>query len=68
MVLLYQTDQFQGELKSSDEGAVCRVDNRDILNLHLAPDMEDIWKVFYDETLGEFFYYREHGNWKHVLK
>lgn len=68
MVLLYKTNKFTGELKSSEEGEVYWIDVNELSKMKLANDMNDLMKVFLDDNLSEFRYYVENGEWKHVLK
>ena len=68
IVLFYKTDQFTGELTSSDEGQVFWTDFDSLSKLHLARDMQDMIKVFLNEELSEFYYYKEDEKWKYVLK
>ena len=68
MVLFYKTDKFTGELKSSSEGEVFWTELNNLSNLMLAKDMDDMLKVFLDDTLSEFYYYCENGVWKYTLK
>lgn len=68
MVLMYKTDKFSGELHSSEEGQVYWVNKDDFLGLKLAPTMEEYIKVFLDDDLSEFFFYKENGEWKIALK
>lgn len=68
IVLFYKTNRFTGELKSSEEGKVFWVDLEDFAKLELAGDMEDMLKVFLEEDLSEFYYYREDNVWKYCLK
>lgn len=67
VVLLYRANRYSGELRSSDEGEVFWIP-RDSLSQHqLSIDMEDMVKVFESDTLSEFYYYLENGDWKHKL-
>lgn len=67
VVLLYRASRYSGELRSSDEGEVFWIP-RDQLSQHkLSIDMEDMVKVFESDTLSEFYYYLENGDWKHKL-
>ena len=67
VVLLYRASRYSGELRSSDEGEVFWIP-RDHLSQHqLSIDMEDMVKVFESDTLSEFYYYLENGDWKHKL-
>lgn len=68
MVLFYKTDKFEGELKSSDEGEVYWLELREMTNLHLAEGMDKMLEVFLDENVSEYFFYKENGVWKDVLK
>lgn len=68
IVLFYKTDQFTGELTSSEEGQVFWTELESLPKLPLARDMQDMIKVFLNEELSEFYYYKEDENWKYVLK
>ena len=68
IVLLYKTDQFSGELRSSEEGEVFWVPLEKLPAMHLAPDMEAMLKVFLDEQFSEFYYTCQNGAWTYELK
>lgn len=70
MVLFYKADRFSGELNLSEEGEVFWVPLDELLSMNdrLALDMKDMIKVFLDDTLSEFFYYKENGQWRYKLK
>ncbi|MBQ7876634.1 MAG: 8-oxo-dGTP diphosphatase [Clostridia bacterium] len=68
IVLLYKTDKFSGEIKSSEEGEVFWLDLKDLSKMKLAKDFEDMLKIFTDDDLSEFYYYEENGEWKYSLK
>lgn len=68
IVLLYKTDKFEGELKSSDEGEVFWASLDDLHKMTLGKDFGDMLKVFTDDNLSEFYYYKEDGEWKYNLK
>lgn len=68
MVLLYKTDQFEGTLRSSDEGEVYWIDKEDLLKASLAKNMKETFQVFLDDRLSEMFFYQEDDVWKHILK
>lgn len=68
MVLMCKTDKFSGELHSSEEGEVYWVNINDFPKLKLASTMEEYFKVFLDEDLSEFFFYKENGEWRTALK
>lgn len=68
MVLLYKTNQFKGELRSSEEGEVFWVPLDKLPTMDLAFDMADLLKVFGDDHLSEFYYHLENGEWVSQLK
>ena len=70
MVLFYKADRFSGELNFSEEGEVFWIPLDELLSMNdrLALDMKDMIKVFLDDTLSEFFYYKENGQWRYKLK
>ena len=68
IVLFYKTDQFTGKLTSSSEGEVFWTDMDTLTELPLARDMEDMLKIFLDDSLSEFYYYQDNGTWKYKLK
>jgi 8-oxo-dGTP diphosphatase len=39
-----------------------------LLGMDLANDMEDMLKIFLDDDLSEFYYYKENGQWCYRLK
>lgn len=68
IVLFYKTNSFSGQLRSSDEGDVFWCDIKDFNSLNLSLDMGDILRVFLEDDLSEFFYYKENDTWKYILK
>lgn len=68
VVLLYKTDQFEGTLRSSDEGEVYWIEKEAFAKAKLASSMGETAKVFWDDLLSEMFFYREDGEWKCLLK
>ena len=68
MVLFYKTDQFEGELKSSDEGKVYWLELHEMKNSHMADKMDKVLEVFLDENISEYFFYKENGAWQEALK
>lgn len=68
MVLLYKTDKFTGQIKSSDEGEVYWIDKNDLAGMKIAHDMDALLRVFLDDDLSEFRYEKENGEWKYILK
>lgn len=68
VVLLYRTNIFTGELRSSAEGKVWWEKRNNLPNLALSQDMMDMLRVFTEDELSEFFYYQEDNKWKYHLK
>nr|WP_100066202.1 8-oxo-dGTP diphosphatase [Streptococcus pneumoniae] len=69
VVLFYKTEHFTGELQSSDEGKVWWEDFENLSHLKLATDdMSDMLRVFLEEDLSEFFYYKNGDDWLYDLK
>ena len=64
VVFFYKTNRFSGNLKSSDEGEVFWIPRQDLAHYTLCEDFEDMVKVFEDDSLSEFYYYTENGDWK----
>ena len=67
VVLFYKTDRFSGELKSSDEGDVFWIPRDTLASYRLSVDFEDMVHVMEDDSLSEFYYYQEKGEWKSKL-
>lgn len=68
VVLCYRAEQFMGTLQSSPEGEVWWEDIENLPNLPLAtPDMKDMLRLFTEDSLSEFFYHRQDGQWVYAL-
>lgn len=68
MVLFYKTDKFEGTLFSSEEGEVRWIELEEMKKMNLAGGMDKMLEVFLDEKISEYFFYKENGEWKEVLK
>ena len=70
LALFYKTDKFSGEIRPSEEGNVFWMPLRDLLSMgdRLSLDMPDMIKVFTNDDLSEFFYYKENEKWHYALK
>lgn len=69
VVLLYKTNHYSGVLQSSDEGKVWWEDFKNLPHLKLATsDMSDMLRVFLEDDLSEFFYYKDGNDWLYDLK
>lgn len=60
IVLLYKTNCFEGELKSSYEGKVFWIKAEEIDNYPLAHHFRPMYEIFINEDMSEFYY---HKNW-----
>ncbi|MBR3973939.1 MAG: 8-oxo-dGTP diphosphatase [Oscillospiraceae bacterium] len=58
VVLLYKTNRYHGELKSSDEGEVFWIPRNTLTNYALVDDFESIVRVFESNDLSELQYCR----------
>ena len=67
VVFFYKTDRFSGDLKSSDEGRVFWVSRNALHRYTLCTDFLEMLKIFEDDSLSEFYYYKEDNNWKLML-
>ena len=63
VVFFYKADRFHGALKPSDEGEVFWIPRQALPTYPLAPDFEDMVRVFEDDELSEFYYTKENGDW-----
>ena len=56
IVLLYKTDQFEGELKNPREGKVFWLDRNDISSANLIWNMRELLEIFETDQYSEFFF------------
>lgn len=64
VIFLYKTNKFSGTLRSSDEGDVFWVRRDELTKLKLAKDIAEMMPIFESDTYSEYFYYKDHGEWK----
>nr|WP_026522830.1 NUDIX domain-containing protein [Butyrivibrio sp. VCB2001] len=67
IVLLYKTCDFEGELKSSEEGRVFWLDRSQIEDANLIWNMRELLEIFEGKTYSEFFFKIENGKYKGKL-
>lgn len=67
VVLFYKCNNYQGELKSSEEGEVFWIDKQGLKNYPLAADFQDMIPIFMDDSLQEFYYYLDQDEWKYEI-
>ena len=68
MVLFYKTNVFEGQLLSSDEGEVYWIKIDEMKKAKMAKGMDKMLKVFLDKNISEYYFWKENGEWKEVLK
>lgn len=59
LVFLYKATEFEGEIRSSDEGEIKWVPKKDFTKIKLADSMEDIIQFYEEENTSELFYLRD---------
>ena len=63
VVFFYKATQWTGQLQSTDEGEVFWITREDLPKYKTVSDFADMVKVMENDTLNEFYYYNENGNW-----
>lgn len=63
IVFLFETEEFEGDLRSSEEGTMHWIDERELSKVNLVEDFEDLIEVMLDDDLMEFQYVIEDGEW-----
>lgn len=67
IVLLYKTNQFEGELKSSEEGGVFWLDRSEIDKANLIWNMRELMQIFETDNFSEFFFKIQNGTYEGQL-
>ena len=67
IVLLYKTDQFEGKLKSSEEGRVFWLDRSEIDSANLIWNMRELMQIFESDSFSEFFFKIQNGTYEGKL-
>lgn len=68
IVFLFRTEEFEGELISSEEGKMHWVDKEDLPKVNLVSDLQELLDVMLRDNLNEFQYIKEGRKWIPVLK
>ena len=66
VVFLYRADRFTGTLTSSEEGEVFFMEKAELGSVPMARGMLDTVKVFVEDGLSEFYFYKEDGVWQNA--
>ncbi len=68
IVLLFKTENFRGQIVSSDEGEMEWVEYDRLSDIETVDDLEDLLKVFNDPRLTEFQYLVDGDTWTAYIK
>jgi len=68
IVFLFRADEFEGEVVSSEEGAMHWVNKAELSSVNKVNDLDELLQVMFDENLSEFQYIVEGNKWKITLK
>ena len=63
LVFLFETSDFEGQLISSDEGAMHWVARKDLQDVNLVEDFSELMDVMLNDNYSEFQYTVEGGDW-----
>lgn len=64
LVFLFKTDQFEGEVISSEEGDMEWVDREELAACQTVEDFDQLLSVMEDDSLTEFQYIVDGEDWK----
>ncbi len=68
IVLFYRAEEYFGQLQDSNEGHMAWMSLEEMKHGKMAPDMEDMIRVFLEEDIAEMWYeYFQDGTWKTML-
>lgn len=67
VILLYKTNQFDGVLRSSQEGSVFWLDRQDMPHFGLAHDVAAMMELFDDDKKSEFYYLPDHTDGEYLI-
>ncbi len=68
LVFLFTATEYEGELISSEEGAMHWVSVEELKDVNLVNDFEELVQVMLEDDLNEFQYVIHDGKWIAVLK
>ncbi|EJF00796.1 8-oxo-dGTP diphosphatase [Liquorilactobacillus mali] len=67
IVLLYKASKFTGQIKSSSEGEILWVNQKNLLSANLAARFEELYEVFTSQN-SELYYFEDNGDWHTEIK
>lgn len=68
IVFLFETEEFEGDLRSSEEGTMHWIEEKELSKVNLVEDFGDLIEVMLNDALTEFQYVIEDGKWLVVKK
>ena len=68
LVFLFEAHEFEGELRGSEEGQMHWLRREELASVPLVPDFAELLRVMLDESLTEFQYVVEGGDWQVIMK
>lgn len=68
IVFLFETEEFEGDLRSSEEGTMHWIEEKELSKVNLVEDFGDLIEVMLNDKLTEFQYVIEDGKWLVVKK
>lgn len=68
IVFLFEATQYEGELRSSEEGKMHWIKTDELHSVNLVDDFNDLLDVMFDERLSEFQYIIKDHKWIIVKK
>lgn len=68
LVLLFETEEFEGTLRSSEEGQMIWIPRSDLAGYDTVDDLEELLDVMLKPELTEFQYTVEDGQWLVTLR
>ena len=68
LVFLFETEEFEGQLNSSEEGLMQWILREDLHNYNTVPDLEPLLDVMLNPKLTEFQYIVNGDDWKVCIK
>ena len=68
IVFLFRTDEFSGEVASSEEGEMVWVEKSELPKMNTVNDLLPLLRVMEEDDLTEFQYVVEDGKWKAIIK
>ena len=64
VVMLYKSKTYSGTLESCEEGKVFWIKLKDIHNYKLSHGFDEMLRIFINDDLNEFYYFKDNDEWK----